>query len=91
MGKKLYVGNLSYESTEQELEAAFGEYGALEEVAIIYDRETGRSKGFAFVTYVEDAPADQAIEKLNGTDLGGRSIRVAEARPRQPRRQYDSW
>ena len=86
MGKRLYVGNLSYDSTDESLRAAFSEDGrAVADVQIMTDRETGRPRGFGFVEMATDADAQAAIEALDGADLDGRSIRVNEARERQPR------
>ena len=82
MAKRLYVGNLPYATTDQELETFFAETGQVNEVTIVYDRETGRSKGFGFVEMAEDSAADKAIEQFDGTIFGGRTIKVAEARPR---------
>ena len=79
---KIYVGNLSYNTTEEGLRSAFAEYGAVEEVAVITDRDTGRSRGFGFVTMPNDEEANAAIAALNGTDLDGRAVKVNEARPR---------
>ena len=80
MSKKLYVGNLAFQTTEEELNSIFSQFGAVESVTIITDRDTGRSKGFGFVV-MEDADADKAIEQLNGSQLGGRNLTVNEARP----------
>ncbi len=80
---KLYVGNMSYSTSEQALRDAFGAHGAVDEVAIITDRETGRPRGFAFVTMPNDAEARAAIDALDGTELDGRTLKVNEARPRQ--------
>jgi RNA recognition motif-containing protein len=84
----IYVGNLSYKMTEEELEAVFGQYGTVLSAKIVVDRETNRSKGFAFVEMENDAAANQAISELNNKELGGRNLRVNEARPREekPRR-----
>lgn len=79
---KIYVGNLSYETNENGLREAFGEHGDVDEVAVMMDRETGRPRGFAFVT-MPDAAARTAIEALNGKDLDGREIKVSEARAKQ--------
>jgi cold-inducible RNA-binding protein len=79
---KIYVGNLSYNTTQASLEEQFGAYGQVEEVAIINDRETGRPRGFAFVTMVNDAEGHQAIEAMNGVELDGRTLTVNEARPK---------
>lgn len=80
MSKKIYVGNLSFRTTEDELAGLFGEVGAVESVSIITDRDTGRSKGFGFVSMSDD-DATKAIEQLNGKDFGGRALTVNEARP----------
>jgi RNA recognition motif-containing protein len=85
MGRKLYVGNLPYSSTEESLREAFGQSGAVDSVTIIMDRDTGRSKGFGFVEMGTDAEAQAAIEAMDGQDLGGRRIKVNEAKPREPR------
>ncbi|MBN1878654.1 RNA-binding protein [bacterium] len=78
----IYVGNLSYNTSEGNLETMFGEFGAVESVRIITDRETGRSKGFAFVDMPDDQEALAAIEALNGQEIDGRTLRVNEARPK---------
>jgi len=85
MGKKLYVGNLSYSVTEEGLHNAFSEHGKVESAKLIMDRESGRSKGFAFVEMSTDSEAEQAIQKLNGADWEGRAMTVSEARPMAPR------
>jgi RNA recognition motif-containing protein len=82
---KLYVGNLSYSTTQDSLYEAFGAHGAVEEVAVITDRETGRPRGFAFVSMNNDQEARAAIEALNGAELDGRTITVNEARPKMDR------
>ncbi len=82
---KLYVGNLSYRTTEDELRQAFGQHGDVGQVDIITDRETGRSKGFAFVEMPNNDEANDAIKALNGIELGERTIAVNEARPREER------
>lgn len=79
---KIYVGNLSYNTTQEALQQHFGAHGQVEEVAIINDRETGRPRGFAFVAMPNDAEAQQAIEALNGVELDGRTLTVNEARPK---------
>ena len=76
----LYVGNLSYQTTNDELQAAFSEYGSVVKANIIMDRESGRSKGFGFVEMADGG--DEAVTGLDGTDLGGRTIKVNPARPR---------
>ncbi len=82
---KIYVGNLSFQSSEDELRDLFGQHGNVDEVAVISDRETGRSRGFAFVTMSDDNEARAAIEAVNGTEVGGRTLTVNEARPKAPR------
>lgn len=84
MTKKLYVGNLSYEATENQVRSLFSEYGEVESVAMINDRDSGRFRGFCFVE-MADAAADAAIKGLDGTDVDGRSLRVNEAQPREDR------
>jgi cold-inducible RNA-binding protein len=79
---KLYVGNLSFSTTEETLQAEFGAHGQVEEVAVITDRDTGRPRGFAFVSMNNDNEARAAIEALNGTEIDGRTITVNEARPK---------
>lgn len=78
----IYVGNLPYTTTDQELQDLFSQFGALSKVSIISDRETGRSKGFGFVEMSNDEEGRQAIEALNGQQFGGRALTVNEARPR---------
>ena len=85
MGKKVYVGNLSYETSQADLETLFGEHGTVESAQIINDRDTGRSKGFGFIEMSSDAEAQSAIAALDGKDCGGRAIKVNEAKPREPR------
>lgn len=85
MSKKLYVGNLSYDVNENELRDLFGSYGEIEDAVIIMDRDSGRSKGFGFVTLGDDQQAQQAIEDLNGKEHSGRTLTVNEARPRPDR------
>jgi cold-inducible RNA-binding protein len=80
MTKKIYVGNLSFRTTEEDLASLFQEVGAVETVSIITDRETGRSKGFGFVT-MADEDAEKAIAQFNGAEFGGRALTVNEARP----------
>ena len=83
--KKIYVGNMSFSTTQAGLEAAFAEYGRVQNVAIITDRETGRPRGFGFVEMPNDQEADAAINALNGANLDGRTLTVNEARPREDR------
>jgi RNA recognition motif-containing protein len=83
MAKKLYVGNLSFRTTETDLSDMFGEIGQVESVQIITDRDTGRSKGFAFVQMTDDAAAEKAIDQLNGKEVGGRNLTVNEAREKR--------
>jgi RNA recognition motif-containing protein len=78
---KLYVGNLSYNTTEDELRELFGAHGSVTSVAIIMDRETGRSKGFGFVEFGSDEDGKAAIAALDGKESGGRALKVNEARP----------
>jgi cold-inducible RNA-binding protein len=84
MTKRIYVGNLSYTATEEEVQDLFSPHGEIVSVAMITDRETGRFRGFCFVE-MEDAAADAAIAALNEQDVGGRPLRVNEARPREER------
>jgi len=79
----IYVGNLPYSVTEDDLQSAFAAFGDVTKVSLITDRETGRAKGFGFVEMASGG--DDAIEALNNTDLGGRNIRVSEAKPRESR------
>ena len=83
--KNIYVGNISFQTTEQDLDAAFSAYGQVDRVQIVKDRDTGQSRGFAFVEMSNNADADKAMAALNGADLGGRTLTVNEARPREPR------
>ncbi|HEX3355428.1 MAG TPA: RNA-binding protein [Tepidisphaeraceae bacterium] len=85
MGKKLYVGNLSYQVDSSELEQLFGAHGQVVSAQIINDRDTGRSKGFGFVEMSSDEEAQAAIAALNGLEHGGRALTVNEARPREER------
>ena len=85
MGKKLYVGNLSYDVDSSTLQELFGAHGTVESAEVIQDRDTGRSKGFGFVQMATDAEADAAIAALNGQQHGGRALTVNEAKPREPR------
>lgn len=85
MAKSIYVGNLPWSTTEDDLRDAFGAYGEVLSAKIIEDRETGRSRGFAFVE-MNDTEAEEAIRNMDGADMGGRNLKVNEARPREPRR-----
>ncbi len=80
---RIYVGNLPYTAVRGDLEDLFGQYGKVTDAFVATDRETGRSRGFAFVEMESDAEGQKAIEALNGHDMDGRAIRVNEARPRQ--------
>ena len=83
MSSKLYVGNLSFDSTEADLRDLFGQYGTVESVAVITDRETGRARGFAFVEMSQSSEAQDAIRALDGNDFAGRNIKVNEAQDRR--------
>jgi RNA recognition motif-containing protein len=85
MSKKLYVGNLSFQTTSQDLQDFFAQAGTVESASVITDRDTGQSKGFAFVEMSNDEEAAAAIEQFNGKELDGRMLRVNEARPRESR------
>ena len=85
MGTKLYVGNLSFNTTENELQELFAQAGAVQEVTLMQDKFTGKSRGFAFVTMASDQEAQNAITQLNGKTVEGRPLTVNEARPREPR------
>ncbi|MHC4138128.1 MAG: RNA recognition motif domain-containing protein [Planctomycetota bacterium] len=90
---KIYVGNLSFETTESQINEAFSQHGEVQDVAIINDRMTGRSRGFGFVEIRNEQKAKEAIDALNGTEFGGRHITVNEARPRNDRGgpKRDRW
>lgn len=83
MNSKLYVGNMSFKTTEADLRAAFSQFGSVTDVYIANDRETGRPRGFAFVTFSTDTESKLAAEKMNGTDLDGRELTVNEAKPKE--------
>jgi RNA recognition motif-containing protein len=85
MGNKLYVGNLPYSVRDSDLEQSFGQFGSVTSAKVMMERDTGRSKGFGFVEMGSDAEAQAAIEGMNGSPLGGRSLVVNEARPMEPR------
>jgi RNA recognition motif-containing protein len=80
--KNIFVGNLDFGATEESIRSLFAPYGAIEKVSLVTDRDTGRSRGFAFVEMTNSAEADRAIEALNGENLGGRALNVNEARPK---------
>jgi cold-inducible RNA-binding protein len=82
MGRRLYVGNLSYQTTELELRDTFGQFGTVADAKVVTDRETGRPRGFAFVEMSTDQEAQEAIAQLNGRELGGRALNVNEAQER---------
>lgn len=88
--KKIYVGNLSFNSDDNDLAAVFSEFGEVVSARVITDRETGRSRGFGFVEMADDSAALKAIEAVNGKDVDGRALNVNEARPREPR-QGSRW
>ena len=81
----IFVGNLSYQTTESEIETAFAAFGAVERVSLVRDRETGQSRGFAFVEMTNAEEAQQAMTAMNGRDMNGRVLNVNEARPREER------
>src|SRR5882672_8048718 len=83
--KKLFVGNIPHSTTEAELRTLFEPHGAIDQVSIVTERDTGRSRGFAFVEMTDNAEAEKAIAALNGTELGGRALNINEARPKTDR------
>lgn len=85
LGNKLYVGNLPFSATDDELRALFGEYGTVESANVITDRETGRSRGFGFVEFQNEGDAQEAQQALDGREMDGRNLRVNEAQERTPR------
>ena len=85
MSAKIYIGNLSFNSSEQDLEDMFGEFGTVQSVKIIEDRETGRSRGFAFVEMSSNEEAQSAIAGLNGREIDGRALTINEAKPQEER------
>lgn len=87
----IYVGNLSYETSENDLRNVFGEHGAVSKVNVIMDKMTGKSKGFAFIEMENDAEGQKAIDELNGADLNGRNLKVNLAKPREERPARKSW
>ena len=91
MSKKLFIGSLAWGTTDDTLGAHFAQCGTVASAKVVTDRESGRSRGFGFVEFDDDKEADAAVEKLNNSELDGRTITVGEARPREdkPRRDYD--
>ena len=89
--KKIYVGNLSFDMSDQELRDLFALHGEVTSATIVMDRDTGRPRGFGFVEMKDDAAALKAIQALNTKDVGGRSLNVNEARPREPRSGGSRW
>ena len=85
MAKKLYVGNLAFSVTDDELMQAFTSFGSVASARVVMDRMTGRSKGFGFVEIEDDSLADEAVNKMNGQTIGGRPVRVSEAKPQEDR------
>ncbi|MBN8548700.1 MAG: RNA-binding protein [Deltaproteobacteria bacterium] len=85
MGNKLYVGNLAYTISDSDLQQLFAQYGTVQSAKVIMDRDSGRSKGFAFVEMGSDSEAKAAIEALNGSEIQGRALTVNEARPKEDR------
>lgn len=83
--KNIFVGNLDFSATEGSIRSLFEAYGAVEKVSLVTDRDTGRSRGFAFVEMTDDGEAERAISALNGHNVGGRALNVNEARPRAER------
>ena len=89
MANKLYVGNLNFDTTDQELEQAFSEYGEIVSAVVVRDRDTDRSRGFGFVEFSQEADAQKAKEAMNGVDLGGRTLKVDDARaPKERSRSF---
>lgn len=89
MATKLFVGSLPYSVTDQELEDMFKQFGEVSSAKVIFDRDTNRSKGFGFVEFADDAAAKKAVDELNNSEMGGRTIVVNEARPQEPRPRRD--
>jgi RNA recognition motif-containing protein len=85
MSTKLYVGNLAFQTTSQELQQLFGQAGTVQSASVVEDRDTGRSRGFAFVEMSSQEEANSAIEQFNGKEVGGRALKVNEAKPRENR------
>ncbi|MBU0705224.1 MAG: RNA-binding protein, partial [Chloroflexi bacterium] len=91
MPKRLYIGNLSYQTTEATLSDLFGAIGEVTSVSLVTDRVSGHSRGFAFIEMTDANAAQQAVNELDGKDVDGRNIKVSEARPKRPQRDSDSW
>jgi RNA recognition motif-containing protein len=91
MSQKLYIGNLSYDTTEEKLRTLFAEFGQIESVNVITDRYTGRPRGFAFIEMATEEAAQAAIGSLNGKAVDGREIRVEKAKPQADRRRSDGY
>jgi len=85
MAKKIYVGNLAFSVNDEELQQAFSAFGNVTSARIVIDKMSGRSKGFGFVEIEDDSAADEAINKMNGQEIGGRPVRVSEAKPQEDR------
>lgn len=85
MAKKLFVGGLSWDTSDDSLRTAMARFGTLQEVKVITDRDTGRSRGFGFVTFANESDADMAISEMDGAELDGRTIKVNEAQEKRPR------
>ncbi len=84
MSAKIYVGNLPFSFTNKELSELFADFGEISEATIIVDKYSGRSKGFGFVTFASQESADKAVSEMNGKDVGGRALKVSEAKPMEP-------
>ena len=84
----MFVGGISWNTSDADLSQAFGQFGEIVEATVVTDRETGRSRGFGFVVFADDADADKALSAMNGSELDGRTIRVDEAHDRKPRREF---
>lgn len=91
MGKKLYIGNLSYQASNEDLAELFSQAGTVESASVVTDKQSGQSRGFGFVEMSTDEEAAEAVERLNGQEIRGRAIKVSEARPRvdSPRPRFD--
>ena len=89
--KKIYVGNLSFNSSDRDLATVFAEHGEVVSAKVVMDRDTGRSRGFGFVEMSDDSAAMKAIQAVNGKEVDGRTLNVNEARPREPRNTGSRW